>query len=110
MGLESVIEALNKSGSLREKSIFLVGGKGFLEGRLKELVTDFNLENTTRFHGFSPDEEVPWFCQGADYFALPTKELEGFGLVILEALACGLPSLIRRLAQYSKLSVRLTEN
>jgi glycosyltransferase involved in cell wall biosynthesis len=93
MGLESLIEAFNKSDSLREKGLLLVGGKGFLEGRLKELVSDFNLEDTIRFLGFISDEELPAFYQAADYFVLPTKALEGFGLVILEAMACGTPVL-----------------
>jgi glycosyltransferase involved in cell wall biosynthesis len=93
MGLESLIEAFNGSDSLREKGFLLMGGKGFLEGRLKELVFDFDLEDTIHFLGFIPDEKLPGFYQAADYFVLPTKELEGFGLVILEAMACGTPVL-----------------
>lgn len=93
MGLESLIEAFNGSDSLREKGLLIMGGKGFLESRLKELVSDFNLEDTVRFPGFIPDEELPGFYQAADYFVLPTVALEGFGLVILEAMACGTPVL-----------------
>jgi glycosyltransferase involved in cell wall biosynthesis len=33
------------------------------------------------------------YYQAADFFVLPTRELEGFGLVILEAMACGTPVL-----------------
>ncbi len=46
-----------------------------------------------RFLGFIPDNELPLYYQASDAFVLPTRELEGFGLVAVEALACGTPVL-----------------
>lgn len=43
--------------------------------------------------GFIPEEELPAYYQTADLFVLPTAELEGFGLVTIEALSCGTPVL-----------------
>jgi glycosyltransferase involved in cell wall biosynthesis len=43
--------------------------------------------------GFLPDNELPLYYQASDTFVLPTRELEGFGLVVAEALACGTPVL-----------------
>ena len=43
------------------------------------------------FAGFIPEDQLPHYYQMADIFMLPTKELEGFGLVTLEAMASGLP-------------------
>ena len=43
------------------------------------------------FLGAISDSELPSYYQAADLFVLPTLELEGFGLVTLEALACGTP-------------------
>ncbi len=46
-----------------------------------------------RFLGFIEDSELPLYYQASDAFVLPTRELEGFGLVAVEALACGTPVL-----------------
>jgi glycosyltransferase involved in cell wall biosynthesis len=93
MGIESLIGAFNCSETLREKSLLLIGGSGFLENRLKEMVGSSNLKNSILFLGHVPDQYLPGIYQAADYFVLPTEELEGFGLVILEAMACGTPVL-----------------
>jgi glycosyltransferase involved in cell wall biosynthesis len=93
MGLENLIECFNQSRVLRENGFLLIGGKGFLENRLKSKVESSGLQNVVRFLGHIPDEDLPQVYQGSDFFVLPTRELEGFGLVILEAMASGTPVL-----------------
>ena len=51
------------------------------------------LDKHVTFLGFVPDADLPRYYQAADVFVLPTRELEGFGLVTAEALACGTPVL-----------------
>jgi glycosyltransferase involved in cell wall biosynthesis len=41
--------------------------------------------------GLVPDDELRDWYRAADIFVLPTVELEGFGMVTIEALACGTP-------------------
>jgi glycosyltransferase involved in cell wall biosynthesis len=91
MGLENLIEAFGQSEILREKGVLFIGGTGFLLNGLKESVERFNLQNSISFLGHIPDEDLPEKYQAADFFVLPTEKLEGFGLVILEAMACGTP-------------------
>ena len=44
-----------------------------------------------RFAGFLPEADLPRYYQAADLVVLPSVALEGFGLIMLEALACGTP-------------------
>ena len=91
MGIENLIMAFDKSEILRNKGFLLICGDGRLRSHFKDMVTDCGLDNAIRFPGRIPDENLPGYYQSADYFVLPTERLEGFGLVILESLACGTP-------------------
>lgn len=63
-------------------------GTGELEGELKSLAISLGVEADVHFLGW---QENPWkFIARADVFVLPSIS-EGFGLVILEAMACGVP-------------------
>ena len=55
-----------------------------------DLVDQLGLRDRVRFIGFVPDEEIPAFYNLADLFVFPSL-YEGFGIPILEAMACGCP-------------------
>ncbi len=93
MGLETLIESFGHSRLLREKALLLIVGRGFLEDRLKAEVESSKLQDSVHFLGYVPDEDLSQLYQASDFFVLPTRELEGFGLVILEAMASGTPVL-----------------
>jgi glycosyltransferase involved in cell wall biosynthesis len=59
------------------------------EGDL-ELVTQLGLEKHVIFTGFVPDEDLPAIYNLADLFVFPSL-YEGFGIPVLEAMACGCP-------------------
>ena len=66
----------------------IILGKGPEEKNLKQLVRDLNLVQQVSFLGF---QENPFkYFQKADLFVLPST-WEGFGNVLVEAQACGLP-------------------
>ena len=58
--------------------------------RLQEQTRELGLEASIRFWGFVSDEVSRDLLAVSDIFMLPTQ-LEGFGLVIAEAMACGVP-------------------
>jgi glycosyltransferase involved in cell wall biosynthesis len=62
---------------------------------LVNLLHKYNLENTIKFLEFSPYSEIPKFLAAADVFVLPSIA-EGLGLVILEAMASGVPVVASR--------------
>lgn len=74
----------------RDGSELLIGGTGRLEADLKELAVERGVRDSVRFLGFVPDEELPALYSSVDVFVLPS-EYEGFGIVFMEAMACGTP-------------------
>jgi len=93
MGLENLIIAFHELEKEASDIQLVIGGKGPLENGLLALARSFGIEQKVHFTGFISEEQLPLYYQMADFFVLPTKELEGFGLVTLEAMASGLPVL-----------------
>lgn len=89
--LGSLLEAyraLKDQGT--ENKLVIVGKKGWLyEGFFRRL-RELGLEDEVIFPGFVPDEELPAVYSAADLFVFPSL-YEGFGLPVLEAMACGAP-------------------
>lgn len=92
MGLDGLIRAV----ALVRKDLdvrLVIGGKGILRAHLEDLVNALGLGGIVGFAGLISEADLPSYYQAADGFVLPTRELEGFGLVTVEALACGTPVL-----------------
>ncbi len=91
MGLESLIFSMNEIVPAAKKIVLVIGGEGELKPKLSQLISDLKLGGAVILKGFIPEAELPSYYQAADYFILPTRCLEGFGLVTVEAMACGTP-------------------
>lgn len=96
MGVSNLLAAI---ADIKEKipekaaEIWLaIAGKGPLRAPLEQQVADLGLQNDVRFLGFLPEEQLPIAYQAADLTVIPSQSLEGFGLVLLESLACGTPT------------------
>ncbi len=74
---------------------YLIVGDGPERPALKKHVHQQGLESYVRFTGQVSETELPHYYQIADLFILPNRDLsgdvEGFGIVFLEAGACGVP-------------------
>lgn len=68
----------------------VVGKKGWLYDPIFEKIKFLNLENDVIFTDYVPEEDLPYFYNLADVFVLASL-YEGFGLPIIEAMACGCP-------------------
>jgi glycosyltransferase involved in cell wall biosynthesis len=90
MGLENMLTALVDLNKER-KTFCVIGGTGPLRSFLEERAAQLGVSDRVRFQGHIPEKELPLYYQAADVFVLPTLTHEGFGLVTVEALACGTP-------------------
>ena len=95
-GLDRVLYAVSdllKNGLSIEYNIV---GAGQDLSRLKKITADLKIEAHVHFLGALPQSEIVAHYNQADLFILLSREelpdVEGFGLVFLEAAACGLPS------------------
>lgn len=70
--------------------LVIAGGKGWLYQEIFDTVERLGLGERVRFLGFVPDDDLPALYNAAEVLAMPSL-YEGFGLPVLEALACGTP-------------------
>ncbi|MCC5623174.1 glycosyltransferase family 4 protein [Nostoc sp. CHAB 5715] len=91
-GYDQMLHALLKVRLHVPNVHFILVGKGDDIPRIQALVSNLNLQYCVTIAGFVPDEELCDYYNLCDVFALPSKK-EGFGIVYLEALACGKPVL-----------------
>ena len=75
--------------------LVIAGAKGWFYQEIFTRVTDLGLADQVIFPGFVPAEELPWWYRGAELFVYPSL-FEGFGLPVLEAMACGTPTITSR--------------
>jgi glycosyltransferase involved in cell wall biosynthesis len=91
-GFESLLAALDDVRT-REAGVHLVlAGNGPLESRLRDQVHALGLQRSVTFAGNLSGNRLVHHYQAADLFVLSSR-FESFGLVTLEALACGTPVL-----------------
>jgi len=93
MGIDILLTALAKIKSKVPDVWLAVAGKGPLRDSLEQQAAQLGLHNHVKFLGYLPDDQLPIAYQAADLTVVPSQSLEGFGLILLESLACGTPVL-----------------
>jgi D-inositol-3-phosphate glycosyltransferase len=93
--IRAVAEMLNHSPHLRPQLITVIMGGASGSGlgeveRLKDLVSWLNISEVVRFENPVPRAQIPQWYRAADLVCVPSYS-ESFGLVALEAQACGTP-------------------
>ncbi len=103
--VERVLEALSQLSTQFDFRYTIIGDGSF-KPRLEMQVKNIGLENKVKFLGRQSTENVIAAMRLADLFILTSSTLpdshEGFGIVYLEAAACGTPSLATRQAGASE--------
>lgn len=85
-----LIEAFYQKFKNSDNVKLIIAGEGPCERKLKDKVKKLNLENKIIFYGAATREQVKMLYNNSDVFVLPSK-YETFGVVLIEALSCGLP-------------------
>lgn len=91
VGLDKLLQAV---ATIKPKipDIWLaIAGRGHIQATLQQQATELGLDDNVKFLGFIPDEQLPIAYQAADLTVMPSQSFEGFGLAIVESLACGTP-------------------
>jgi glycosyltransferase involved in cell wall biosynthesis len=79
----------HKSGDLPHQLV-CAGPYGWLSRDIEELIERLEIENALRFTGYVPFADLPALYSLAEMFVFPSI-YEGFGLPVVEAMACGTP-------------------
>ncbi len=82
--------SLRKKPGMEDVRLVMVGKKGWLFAPFFEHLHALGLEDQVIFPGFVSDDDLPALYGAADVFVYPSL-FEGFGLPVLEAMACGAP-------------------
>ena len=91
-GYDNVIEVMVDVIKKIPEAKYIIAGKSDKKeaNRLNTLINKHNLKNHVFLIGFVPDEEIVNHYLLSDLFIMPSKK-EGFGIVFIESMACGLP-------------------
>jgi phosphatidylinositol alpha-1,6-mannosyltransferase len=96
-GQDKLIEAMPTILRKIPNAHLLIVGEGPYKNHLDKLVKKFSLEESVTFVGRILYDKLPTYLSAADLFAMPSRsrffglEVEGLGIVYLEASACGIP-------------------
>jgi glycosyltransferase involved in cell wall biosynthesis len=91
MGLKLVLEAFAEMTAEFPSARLWLAGRGRQQQELEAQINAHQLGERVRLLGFVPEERLAELYAAADCVLMPSLDLEGFGLVTAEALACGTP-------------------
>jgi glycosyltransferase involved in cell wall biosynthesis len=90
-GFDEVLDALPELVAEMPDLVYLIVGEGTDRDRLKKKAERLGVASIVRFTGMIPEAEKADHYRLADAYVMPSRG-EGFGFVLLEAMACGIPT------------------
>ncbi len=94
MGLDDLIAGFADVQKTNRDAVLVIVGSGRLSDELKRQAQEQGLADSVVFAGRVAEEDLPLYYRAADISIVPSVALEGFGLVVVESLACGTPALV----------------
>jgi glycosyltransferase involved in cell wall biosynthesis len=94
MGLETLLEAWAEVCRDHPGALLGIVGEGSIRTELEEQARRLPTPSSVRLLGRLGDSDLAEWYRAADVSVVPSTALEGFGLVVLESLACGTPVVV----------------
>ena len=88
---EFTIKAFNELQKKKDNSYLLLIGRGEMEAQLRNMIKELGLEKKCKI--MVSRDDIPNLLKAMDVFILPSR-FEGFGIVLVEAQAAGLPCVV----------------
>jgi glycosyltransferase involved in cell wall biosynthesis len=89
-GLDTLLAAYTSLAGQTRRPLVVAGKKGWRTESLFQRIQAQGLDPWVHFTGYVPDEDLPGLLSQAELLVYPSQ-YEGFGLPVLEAMACGTP-------------------
>lgn len=89
-GFDEILESLPALHQAVPDIAYLIVGEGEDRRRLEQKAKDLGIRDLVVFAGYVPEQEIADHYRLADVYVMPSSG-EGFGIVFLEAMACGIP-------------------
>jgi phosphatidylinositol alpha-mannosyltransferase len=101
-GIRYLLEAIQKLEDTQADFRLVIVGSGPWQNKLEQLVKKFNLKNVV-WEGCVSNHALPAYFASADIFCAPAVRGESFGIILLEAMAAGLPIVASSNAGYKEI-------
>ena len=99
--LIKAFEALKKGAGMTDLKLVIAGAKGWLYKDIFETVANSRCKKDIVFTGVVDEKDKPYLYSSADVFVYPSF-FEGFGFPPLEAMACGVPTIVSNTSSLSE--------
>ena len=94
VGVDELVNAVIEVRRRVPDVLVLIAGTGYFRGALERQIDALGLADNVRLVGFIPDEHLASAYRAATLSVVPSRALEGFGLVCVESLAAGTPVIV----------------
>lgn len=92
--IETLVKAVPLTLNEFPSAMFIIGGAGSEEKKLKDLVRSLNVDNNVRFAGWISNDDLPQYLRTSDIYVSTSLSDAGIASSTAEAMACGLASII----------------
>lgn len=100
--VEAFSQAVKQEKTLENLNLVISGKKGWLFQESLDAPKKFQIEDKVHFLGRTSNEDLPTLLSGAEYFISCSLD-EGFGIPLLEAMACETPAIVSDIPAFREL-------